>query len=91
MHRYLGRLESRAMLSLLWRLAAASAVLALVCWVGSDYLLAGWAVERFWPKAGSLAAVIVAAASAFLICATALRIREMQDIVLAVQRRLRRA
>jgi putative peptidoglycan lipid II flippase len=91
MHRHLGRLESRAMLALLWRLVAASAVLALVCWAGSHYLLAGWAVELFWPKAGSLAAVIVAGAGAFLICATALRIREMQDIVIAVQRRLRRA
>ena len=90
MHRHLGRLESRAMLSLLLRLSVASAVLAGICWAGDHYLLAGWASERFLPKAGSLAAVIVAGAGAFLLCATALRIREMQDIVLAVQRRLRR-
>ena len=91
MHRHLGRLESRAMVSLLLRLCLAAAVLAGVCWAGRHWLLAGWAVERFWPKAGALAAVIAAAAGAFLICATALRIREMQDIVVAVQRRLRRA
>ena len=91
MHRHLGRLESRAMLTLLRRLAVACAVLAGICWAGEHYLLAGWAVERFWPKAGSLAAVIVAGVGAFFFCATALRIREMQDIVTAVRRRLRRA
>ena len=91
MHQHLGRLESRAMLSLLLRLSVASVVLAGVCWAGNHYLLAGWAIERFWPKAAGLAAVIVTGAGAFCICATALRIREMQDIVLAVRRKLRRA
>ncbi|HZT02568.1 MAG TPA: murein biosynthesis integral membrane protein MurJ [Steroidobacteraceae bacterium] len=91
MHRHLGRLESRAMLSLLLRLSVASAVLAGICWAGDHFLLAGWRLERFWPKVGSLTAVIVAGAGAFFICATALRIREMQDIALAVRRRLRRA
>ena len=91
MHRHLGRLESRTMASLLLRLGVASAVLAGICWLGDHYLLAGWAHERFWPKAGSLTAVIVAGAGAFFFCATALRIREMQDIASAVQRRLRRA
>jgi putative peptidoglycan lipid II flippase len=91
MHQHLGRLESRAMLSLLLRLSVASVVLAGVCWAGNHYLLAGWAIERFWPKAAGLAAVIVTGAGAFFICAIALRIREMQDIVLAVRRKLRRA
>ena len=91
MHRHLGRLESRAMLTLLLKLSAACAVLAGICWAGDHYLLAGWASERFWPKAGSLMAVIVVGAGAFFFCAAALRIREMQDIVFAVQRRLRRA
>ncbi|HJS89004.1 MAG TPA: murein biosynthesis integral membrane protein MurJ [Steroidobacteraceae bacterium] len=91
MRRHLGRLESRTMLTLLWRLAAASAALALVCWFGSHYLLAGWARERFWPKAGSLLLVIAAAAAAFFVCASLLGIREMQEIAEALRRRLRRA
>jgi putative peptidoglycan lipid II flippase len=90
MHRHLGRLESRAMLSLLGRLSVACAVLAGICWAGDHYLLASWAVQRFWPKAGSLFAVILVGAGAFFFCATLLRIREMQDIVLAVQRKLHR-
>ncbi len=90
MHRHLGRLESRAMLALLLRLSVATVVLAGICWAGNHYLLSGWAVEPFWPKAASLAAVIVVGAGAFFLCAAALRIREMQDIIHAVQRRLRR-
>jgi putative peptidoglycan lipid II flippase len=90
MHRHLGRLESRAMLVLLSRVAVASALLALICWAGSHYLLGGWAVERFWPKLGSLVLVIGAGAGAFLFSATALRIPEMQQITQAISRRFRR-
>ena len=91
MHRHLGRLESRAMLVLLTRLSVASALLALICWAGAHYLLAGWAVEHFWPKLGSLFLVIAVGAGAFFWSATALRIREVQEITQAVMRRLRRA
>jgi putative peptidoglycan lipid II flippase len=91
MHRHLGRLESRAMLVLLSRVAVASALLALICWAGSHYLLGGWAVERFWPKLGSLVIVIAAGIGAFFWSATALRIREMQQISQAISRRFRRA
>ncbi|HVS77522.1 MAG TPA: murein biosynthesis integral membrane protein MurJ [Steroidobacteraceae bacterium] len=91
MHRHLGRLESRAMLGLLSRLTIASVLLALICWAGAHFVLERWAVEHFWPKLGSLLAVIAVGAGAFLWCATALRIREMQEIAQAVMRRLRRA
>jgi peptidoglycan biosynthesis protein MviN/MurJ (putative lipid II flippase) len=73
------------------RLSVACAVLAGICWAGDHYLLGDWAIQRFWPKAASLLAVIVAGAGAFFVCAAMLRIREMQDIALAVQRRLRRS
>jgi putative peptidoglycan lipid II flippase len=88
MRRHLGRLESRTMLSLFARLSVASAALAAICWAGAHYLLAGWATERFWPKCGSLAAVIVAGALAFFACASALRIEEVRDLTAAVKRRL---
>ena len=90
MRRHLGRLESAALLSLLARLAGASAVLAAVCWAGNHFLLAHWASERFWPKLGELLAVIVVAAGAFFVCATALGIRELEDISRAVRRRFAR-
>jgi putative peptidoglycan lipid II flippase len=91
MHRHLGRLESRAMLNLLGRVGAASAVLAAVCWAGDHYLLAGWVTERFWPKCGALVLVIVAGASAFFACARALNVSEVRELTGAVRRRLSRA
>ena len=91
MRHHLGRLESRTMLSLLAKLAAACAVLAGVCWVGAHFLLAGWATERFWPKLASLVGVIAVGGAAFFGCALALRIGEVKEISAAIRRRLARA
>ena len=90
MRRHLGYLESRTMLRLLLRIAVASAVLWGICWAGAHVLLADWATQRFWPKLATLIAIIAAGAGAFLVCATALGIGELQDITNAVKRRLRR-
>jgi putative peptidoglycan lipid II flippase len=91
MRSHLGRLESRAMLTLLTRVALASALLCVIAWAGSHWLLADWAVERFWPKCASLLLVIATSAGAFFLCANALGITEVHEIVAAVRRRLSRA
>jgi len=91
MRSHLGRLESRAMLALLSKVALASAVLLLASWAGAHFLLADWAVQSFWPKCLSLVLVIVLAAAAFFVSASALGIGEVHEIARAVQRRLRRA
>jgi putative peptidoglycan lipid II flippase len=91
MRAQLGRLESRAMLTLLAKVALASAALFAVSWTGAHYLLADWAVQPFWPKCASLILVIVTAAAAFFLCAGALGISEVHDMVAALRRRLRRA
>jgi putative peptidoglycan lipid II flippase len=91
MRSHLGRLESRAMLTLLAKVALASAVLLAVCAGGGHFLLADWAVQTFWPKCLSLALVIASGAAAFFFCAHALGIGEVHEIVRAVRRRLRRA
>jgi putative peptidoglycan lipid II flippase len=90
MRRHLGYLESRAMLSLLSRVALASAVLSGVCWAGAHFLLADWATQLFWPKLAALLGVIAAGAAAFFLCAVALGIGELREIGKAVKRRLRR-
>ncbi|HUN74011.1 MAG TPA: murein biosynthesis integral membrane protein MurJ [Steroidobacteraceae bacterium] len=90
MRHHLGRLESRTMLSLLVKLAVASTALALVCWAGEHFLLAGWATERFWLKLPALLAVIVAGCAVFFGCALTLGISELNDIAAAVRRRLAR-
>jgi putative peptidoglycan lipid II flippase len=91
MRSHLGRLESRAMLTLLTRVALASALLCVIAWAGSHWLLADWAVERFWPKCASLLLVIATSAGAFFLCANALGITEVHEIVAAVRRRVSRA
>ncbi|TLZ57774.1 MAG: murein biosynthesis integral membrane protein MurJ [Gammaproteobacteria bacterium] len=88
---HLGRLESRAMLALLSKVALASAVLLLASWAGAHFLLADWAVQSFWPKCLSLVLVIVLAAAAFFVTASALGVGEVHEIARAVHRRLRRA
>jgi putative peptidoglycan lipid II flippase len=91
MRSHLGRLESRAMLLLLAKVGAASAVLLAICWAGGHLLLADWATQPFWPKCLDLLLVIGVAAAAFFLCASALRIPEVHDIVAGVRRRLQRA
>src|SRR6266853_979990 len=80
MRSHLGRLESRAMLALLCKVALASAVLLGISWAGGHWLLADWAVQRFWPKCGSLVLVIASGAAAFFFCANALGIGEVHEI-----------
>jgi putative peptidoglycan lipid II flippase len=91
MRAHLGRLESRAMAVLLGKVAVASLALLAVAWGGGQLLLSGWAVEPFWPKLAGLTLVIGCAAGAFFVCAALLRIGEIDDVVAAVRRRLRRA
>ena len=91
MRAQLGQLESRAMATLLIKVALASAALFAVSWAGAHYLLADWAVQPFWPKCASLLLVIATGAAAFFMCASALGITEVHDITAAVRRRLRRA
>jgi putative peptidoglycan lipid II flippase len=88
MRRHLGRLESRAMLAMLVKLGLACGVLALICWGGSHWLLADWALERFWPKLGALMAVIVVAVGAFFGMALLLGIEEVREITHALRRKL---
>jgi putative peptidoglycan lipid II flippase len=91
MRSHLGRLESRAMLVLLFRVGLASAALFAIAWAGSHYLLADWATAAFWPKCLSLLAVIAVSAAAFFLCANALGIAEVHEILAAVRRRVQRA
>ena len=90
MRAHLGRLESRAMASLLARVALASLVLLAIAWGGGQWLLADWAVQAFWPKLASLTLVIGCAAAAFFLCGAVLGIREVEELTQAVRRRLRR-
>jgi putative peptidoglycan lipid II flippase len=90
MRRQLTFLETRSMLQLLAKLAVAGAALAGVCWLGGHFLLADWATQAFLPKFVYLMATIAVAGLIFLLVAWALRIPELNDIIAAFARRLRR-
>jgi putative peptidoglycan lipid II flippase len=90
MRRHLQRLESGAMLRLVFKTLIAGAVLAVICLAGNHWLLADWATMRFLPKLGALLATIIVASGGFLACAMLLRIPELETIVAAVRRRLSR-
>jgi putative peptidoglycan lipid II flippase len=90
MRTHLGTLESRAMLSLLGKIAVATSLLFAISWAGGHFLLADWAVRAFWPKLATLVVVIAAAAAAFFLAASALGIGEVHEITRAVRRRLQR-
>ena len=85
-----GDKSASAMLALLGKLTIAGGVLAGVCWLGSHYLLADWPTQAFLPKCLDLFATIAVAGVAFVVVASALKIQELNDIIAAFQRRLRR-
>jgi putative peptidoglycan lipid II flippase len=90
MRGYLGTLESRSLITLLGKLSVSGGVLAMLCWLGTHFLLADWATQLFWPKLACLMGTIAVATGGFLLTAMALRISELKEITDAVQRRLRR-
>jgi len=90
MRQQLQQLETRTMLALLGKLAVSGGVLAGVCWLGSHYLLADWPTQAFLPKCLYLFATIGVAGVAFVVVASALKIAELNDIIAAFRRRLRR-
>jgi putative peptidoglycan lipid II flippase len=90
MRRRLRLLETRAMVTLLLKIALASAALVAVCWAGAHFVLADWATQRFWPKLGWLVLTITTGALVFLGCAAAMGVTELRMLVSAFARRLRR-
>jgi len=91
MQRHLHGLESRRMLTMLGKTAAAAAALAAVCAASSHWLLADWATQAFTAKAAALLGTVIVGAAVFAGCGTALHIEELKELQGAVRRRLRRA
>jgi putative peptidoglycan lipid II flippase len=90
MRRHLHGLESRRLLVMLGKVAAAALALIAVCAASSHWLLADWASQRFFSKLAALLATVAVAALAFAGCGTALHIEELKELESAIKRRLRR-
>jgi putative peptidoglycan lipid II flippase len=91
MSRHLDGLESRRMLVMLGKVAAAAGALALVCAASSHWLLAGWGAQPFLIRLGELLGTIIVGALVFGGCGAVLHIEEIKELQAAVKRRLSRA
>ncbi len=91
MRRHIGGLQTRRMLAMLVKVAAATAGLVAVCAASAHWLLADWATQRFAPKLAALAGTVLAAMTVFAACGAALHIEEFDALLGAVKRRLLRA
>jgi putative peptidoglycan lipid II flippase len=83
-------LESRRLLLLLVKVAAASGALVAVCAASSHWLLADWPEQTLWIKLPALLATVLAGAAAFAACGVLLHIEELKELRDAVRRRLSR-
>lgn len=90
MHKQVQRLETRQMIATLSKLALAGGVLALVCWAGQHWLMAGWAHEGFLLRMVLLLVTIAVAGGAFFAVALLLRIEELDDVAAMAKRKLGR-
>lgn len=90
MHRETRRLETKALVSLLLKLAIPCALLVAICWAGLHWPMAHWATQHFASKAMWLGLTIGAAALAFFGSAMFFRIEEIDDVFGVVRRKLGR-
>jgi putative peptidoglycan lipid II flippase len=90
MRRHLNGLETRRMLRMLVKVGLSAAVLAAICWASQHWLLSEWATQAFVVKLCYLMLTIVLGAVAYLACGIALRVEELNDLMVSVKRRLNR-
>jgi putative peptidoglycan lipid II flippase len=91
MRSHLNGLESRRLLTMLAKVAAAAAALVAVCAASSHWLLADWATQPFLSNLGALLGTVVVGALVFAGCGVALHIEELKELQAALKRRLQRA
>ncbi len=82
------RLETRQMLSGLAKVCVAGTALALVCWAANYWWLDAWQNLRFGPKLLALLITIAVGVATFFSIAFLLRVKEVQDVVDIVRRKL---
>jgi len=90
MRKQVRRLETRQMIATLAKLALAGGVLALICWTGEHWLLAGWTQQGFIVRVLLLFFTIAVAGGAFFGVALLLRIEELDDVAALARRKLGR-
>jgi putative peptidoglycan lipid II flippase len=90
MRKEIAHLQTKKLLVVLARVFLASDALALVCWGCQWLLLDRWADMAFPLRALALALTIALALAAFCTTASLLKLREMNDVLTALHRKLTR-
>ena len=90
MRKEIARLETKRLVVVLGKIFIASEVLALVCWGAKWLLLSQWADMGFLLRTTALVLTIALSLGAFCLTASLLRLREMNDMIAAVRRKLGR-
>jgi putative peptidoglycan lipid II flippase len=90
MRRYAGPLETGALLRTLAKLLVAGACLGAVCWFGVHWFFGAGIPRSEWRKLVGVVTTVAAGSVAFFGAAYVLRVAELHDIVVLVQRKLRR-
>jgi putative peptidoglycan lipid II flippase len=83
-------LETRRLIELMGKVALACAALIAVCAASSRWLLADWPTQILLEKAAALLATVFVGAAVFGVCGALLGIEELNDVLAAARRRLRR-
>ncbi len=90
MRREIGHLDTQRLLVTLVKIFLASDALALVCWGAKWLLLEQWHTMGLFLRMCALSLTIALAMGAFVAVAAMLRLREMRDLLDAVNRKLSR-
>jgi putative peptidoglycan lipid II flippase len=83
-------LQTRQMIRTVLKLGLAGAVLAVLCWAGNHWMLAGWAHFGLLLRILSLGSVIALAGGAFFLVTMLLHVEEMDDVTRLAKRKLGR-
>jgi hypothetical protein len=91
MRHYTKHLETGAMLKTVGKLLLAGSVLAVICWLASDFFFMRYPHAPGWQNLIVLLSTICCGAGAFFSAAYLLRVAEVHDLVDLVRRRIGRA
>ncbi|MGI8438003.1 MAG: lipid II flippase MurJ, partial [Chthoniobacterales bacterium] len=87
MRRHIGRLETRAMLASLGKIALAGAVLGAVCWSAQHFVFPNATRISEWKRIVDVAVTISLGGGAFFATAYLLGIAELREVVTLVRKR----
>ena len=90
MRRLLDGLETPHLLKTLGKISVAGGALCATCAAANHWLLADWATQALLSKVTALLGTVVVGAGVYIGCAAFLHIEELNEVLAAVKRRLRR-